>query len=136
MLIGYARVSTTEQNLDLQTDALNRAGCEKLFSDTTSGARSERPGIDQALQHLRPDDTLVVWKLDRLGRGIRHLIDTVGRLQERKFGFRSLQESIDTTTSGGELVFHAFVAGRVRARLHQCTLPHGSTPFAVSVTAS
>jgi DNA invertase Pin-like site-specific DNA recombinase len=110
MLIGYARVSTTEQNLDLQTDALNRAGCEKLFTDTTSGARSERPGLGQTLQHLRRGDTLVVWKLDRLGRSIRHLIDTVGQLQERKVGFRSLQESIDTTTSGRKLVFHVFAA--------------------------
>jgi len=110
MLIGYARVSTTEQNLDLQTDALNRAGCQKLFTDATSGARSERPGLDQTLEHLRRGDTLVVWKLDRLGRSIRHLIDTVGQLQERKGGFRSLQESIDTTTSGGKLVFDVFAA--------------------------
>ena len=76
MLIGNARVSTIEQNLDLQTDALNRAGCEKLFTDTTSGARSERPGLDQTLKDLRKGDTLVVWKLDRLGRSIRHLIDS------------------------------------------------------------
>lgn len=110
MLIGYARVSTIEQNLDLQIDALNCAGCEKLFTDTTSGARSERPGLDQTLEHLRRGDTLVVWKLDRLGRSIRHLIETVGQLQERKVGFRSLQESIDTTTSGGKLVFHVFAA--------------------------
>jgi len=110
MLIGYARVSTTEQNLDLQTDALKRAGCEKIFTDTATGARSERPGLDLALPHLRKGDTLVVWKLDRLGRSIRHLIDSVGQLQERKVGFRSLQESIDTTTSGGKLVFHVFAA--------------------------
>jgi DNA invertase Pin-like site-specific DNA recombinase len=110
MLIGYARVSTTEQNLDLQTDALKRAGCEKIFTDTATGARSERPGLDRTLPHLRKGDTLVVWKLDRLGRSIRHLIDTVGQLQERKIGFRSLQESIDTTTSGGKLVFHVFAA--------------------------
>ena len=110
MLIGYARVSTAEQNLDLQTDALNRAGCEKLFTDKAGGARAERPGLDQALAHLRKGDTLVVWKLDRLGRSIRHLIETVGQLQERKVGFRSLQESIDTTTSGGKLVFHVFAA--------------------------
>src|SRR3984893_9857477 len=110
MLIGYARVSTAEQNLDLQTDALNRAGCEKLFTDKAGGARAERPGLDQALAHLRKGDTLVVWKLDRLGRSIRHLIETVGRLQEQKVGFRSLQESIDTTTSGGKLIFHVFAA--------------------------
>jgi DNA invertase Pin-like site-specific DNA recombinase len=110
MLIGYARVSTLEQSLDLQTDALNRAGCEKLFTDKAGGARAARPGLDQALAHLRKGDTLVVWKLDRLGRSIRHLIETVGQLQERKVGFRSLQESIDTTTSGGKLVFHVFAA--------------------------
>ena len=110
MLIGYARVSTLEQSLDLQTDALNRTGCEKLFTDKAGGARSARPGLDQALAHLRKGDTLVVWKLDRLGRSIRHLIETVGQLQERKVGFRSLQESIDTTTSGGKLVFHVFAA--------------------------
>jgi DNA invertase Pin-like site-specific DNA recombinase len=109
-LIGYAHVSTTEQNLDLQTDALNRAGCERLFTDTTSGAHSERSGLDETLQILRRGDTLVVWKLDRLGRSIRHLIDTVGQLQEPKVGFRSLQESIDTTTSGGKLVFHVIAA--------------------------
>ena len=96
MLIGYARVSTLEQSLDLQTDALKRAGCEKLFTDKAGGARAARPGLDQALAHLRKGDTLVVWKLDRLGRSIRHLIETVGQLQERKVGFRSLQESIDT----------------------------------------
>jgi hypothetical protein len=104
MLIGYARVSTLEQSLDLQTDALNRAGCEKLFTDKAGGARAARPGLDQALAHLRKGDTLVVWKLDRLGRSIRHLIETVGQLQERRVGFRSLQESIDTTTSGGKLI--------------------------------
>jgi DNA invertase Pin-like site-specific DNA recombinase len=87
MLIGYARVSTTEQNLDLQTDALNRAGCEKLFTDTATGARAKRPGLDQTLDHLRQGDTLVVWKLDRLGRSLRHLIDTVGQLQKQKVGF-------------------------------------------------
>jgi len=111
MLIGYARVSTIEQSLDLQTDASKRAGCEKLFTDKAGGARVERPGLDQALAHLRKGDTLVVWKLDRLGRSIRHLIETIGRqLQERKVGFRSLQESIDTTTSGSKLVFHVFAA--------------------------
>ncbi len=110
MLIGYARVSTTEQNLRLQTDALKRTGCETLFTDTASGARTERPGLDQALAHLRKGDTLVVWKLDPLGRSIRHLIDTVGQLQKQKVGFRSLQESIDTTTSSGKLVFHVFAA--------------------------
>jgi DNA invertase Pin-like site-specific DNA recombinase len=110
MLIGYARVSTLEQSLDLQTDALKRAGCEKLFTDKAGGARAARPGLDQALAHLRKGDTLMVWKLDRLGRSLQHLIETVGQLQERKVGFCSLQESIDTTTSGGKLVFHVFAA--------------------------
>ena len=110
MLIGYARVSTTEQNLDLQTDALNRAGCEKLFTDKAGGSRAERPGLDQALAHLRRGDTLVVWKLDRLGRSLPHLIETIRQLQERGIGFKSLTEQIDTTTSGGKLIFHVFGA--------------------------
>jgi len=110
MLIGYARVSTQDQNLDLQLDALDRAGCEKVFTDTASGAKAARPGLDQALSFARPGDTLVVWKLDRLGRSLRHLIDTIHALSERGVGFKSLQESIDTTTSGGKLVFHVFGA--------------------------
>lgn len=110
MLIGYARVSTQEQNLDLQLDALKRAGCEKVFSDTASGAKAARPNLEQALSHAREGDTLVVWKLDRLGRSLRHLIDTVQALSGRGIGFRSLQESIDTTTPGGKLVFHVFGA--------------------------
>jgi DNA invertase Pin-like site-specific DNA recombinase len=110
MLIGYARVSTTEQNLDLQLDALDKAGCERVFSDQASGAKAERPGLEEALAFARPGDTLVVWKLDRLGRSLRHLIDTIGALSERGVGFKSLQESIDTTTSGGKLVFHVFGA--------------------------
>jgi hypothetical protein len=137
MLIGYARVSTLEQSLDLQTDALNRAGCEKLFTDKPGGARAALPGLDQALAHLRKEDTLVVWKLDRLGRSIRHLIETVGQLEERKVGFRSLQESIDTTTSGGKLVFHVFAAlaeferdiirERTRAGLEARAMPRTSS---------
>ena len=110
MLIGYARVSTQEQNLDLQLDALERAGCEKVFSDTASGAKAARPNLEQALSHAREGDTLVVWKLDRLGRSLRHLIDTVQALSGRGVGFKSLQESIDTTTPGGKLVFHVFGA--------------------------
>jgi DNA invertase Pin-like site-specific DNA recombinase len=110
MLIGYARVSTEDQNLDLQRDALAKAGCEQTYTDTVSGTKARRPGLEQALSHLRPGDTLVVWRLDRLGRSLRHLIDTVTALQEREIGFKSLQESIDTTTSGGKLVFHIFGA--------------------------
>ncbi len=110
MLIGYARVSTQDQNLDLQLDALDKAGCERVFTDTASGAKAARPGLDDALSHARGGDTLVVWKLDRLGRSLRHLIDTIQALSDRGIGFKSLQESIDTTTPGGKLVFHVFGA--------------------------
>jgi len=110
MLIGYARVSTDEQNLDSQRDALKQAGCEKIFTDQISGTKAHRPGLEEALSHLREGDTLIVWRLDRLGRSLRHLIDTVTDLQERGIGFKSLTEAIDTTTSGGKLVFHIFGA--------------------------
>ncbi len=110
MLIGYARVSTEDQNLDLQKDALEKAGCERIFTDSVSGTKAKRPGLEEALSHLRAGDTLVVWRLDRLGRSLRHLIDTVADLQERGIDFKSLTESIDTTTSGGKLVFHIFGA--------------------------
>ena len=110
MLVGYARVSTTDQNLDLQKDALQAAGCERLFTDTASGAKSERPGLAQALKECRPGDTLVVWKLDRLGRSLPHLVETVRDLVARGVGFKSLQENIDTTTSGGKLIFHIFAS--------------------------
>src|SRR5215467_3920632 len=102
MLIGYARVSTQDQTLDLQSDALMRAGCEKIFTDMTSGAKAERPGLQDALNHLRAGDTLVVWRLDRLGRTLKHLIATVSDLSEQGIGFESLQENMDTTTSGGK----------------------------------
>ena len=110
MLIGYARVSTQEQNLDLQKDALNAAGCERLFTDTASGAKADRPGLTAALEQCRPGDTLVVWKLDRLGRSLPHLVETVRELIERGVGFKSLREAIDTTTSGGKLIFHIFAS--------------------------
>jgi DNA invertase Pin-like site-specific DNA recombinase len=110
MFIGYARVSTDDQNPDLQRDALQKAGCEQIYTDRVSGTKAERKGLTEALSHLRAGDTLVVWRLDRLGRSLRHLIDTVTDLQERGIGFKSLQESIDTTTSGGKLVFHIFGA--------------------------
>ena len=110
MLVGYARVSTLEQTLDLQQDGLTKAGCERLFTDTASGSPRERPGLAEALDFARSGDTFVVWRLDRLGRSLRHLIDTVSLLQERGIGFKSLQEQIDTTTSGGKLVFHVFGA--------------------------
>jgi len=109
-LLGYARVSSADQNLELQRDALEAAGCARVFDDTASGARTERPGLDKALEYLRPGDTLVVWRLDRLGRSLGHLISLVAQLDEREIGFKSLQESIDTTTSGGKLVFQIFGA--------------------------
>lgn len=110
MLIGYARVSTHEQNLDLQTDALKKSGCEKIFEDKVTGIAAARPGIDDALSHLRAGDTLVVWRLDRLGRSLKHLIELVGELEEQGIAFKSLQEAIDTTSSGGKLIFHIFGA--------------------------
>jgi len=110
MKIGYARISTTEQNLSLQMDALGKAGCEMLFRDQISGVKTLRPGLDEALTHLRKGDVLVVWRLDRLGRSLKHLIELVNALEEREIGFQSLQESIDTTTSGGRLIFHIFGA--------------------------
>lgn len=110
MLIGYARVSTQDQTLNLQTDALKRIGCDKIFTDMTSGTRAERPGLQDAMDHLRAGDTLVVWRLDRLGRTLKHLIATISDLNERGIGFKSLQENMDTTTSGGKLIFHIFGA--------------------------
>ena len=110
MNIGYARVSTFEQNMDLQLDALKSDGCEKIFTDTASGSKDDRPGLTEAIEFLRKGDTLVVWKLDRLGRSLRHLIDVVATLHQDERSFRSLQENIDTTTATGKLVFHVFGA--------------------------
>jgi DNA invertase Pin-like site-specific DNA recombinase len=108
MLIGYARISTQDQTLAPQRDALEKVGCEKILTDRVSSTKEERKGLTEALSHLREGDTLVVWRLDRLGRSLRHLIDTITALGERGVGFKSLQENIDTTTSGGKLVFHIF----------------------------
>jgi DNA invertase Pin-like site-specific DNA recombinase len=145
MLIGYARVSTQDQTLNLQKDALEKLGCNKIFTDTASGAKAERTGLNEALEYVREGDTLVLWRLDRLGRSLKHLIETITELIEfrisngyesfsrklifealssicgisiiyekvnnnRKIGFKSIQENIDTTTSGGKLVFHIFGA--------------------------
>lgn len=110
MLVGYARVSTLDQNLTLQVDALKQAGCERIFQDKISGSKAERPGLQEVLEYVRKGDTLLVWRLDRLGRSLKHLIETVAQLEERGIGFRSLQEAIDTTTSGGRLVFQIFGA--------------------------
>jgi len=109
-LIGYARVSTVEQDTALQTDALRKVSCERIFEDTISGAKADRPGLAAALAYLRDGDVLVVWRLDRLGRSLPHLIETVGTLEERGVGFQSLTEAIDTTTPGGRLIFHVFGA--------------------------
>jgi DNA invertase Pin-like site-specific DNA recombinase len=110
MLVGYARVSTQDQNPALQLDALNGAGCEKVFTEKASGALRERPQLKAALDYMRSSDTLVVWKLDRLARSIKQLIETVEDMGERGIGLRSLTEAIDTTTAGGKLVFHVFAA--------------------------
>jgi DNA invertase Pin-like site-specific DNA recombinase len=110
MRIGYARVSTHEQTLNLQKDALEKAGCTKIFTDTASGAKAERNGLDEALNYVRKGDTLLVWRLDRLGRSLTHLIATMTELEKQGIGFKSLTENIDTTTSGGKLIFHIFSA--------------------------
>lgn len=106
MKIGYARVSTDDQNIDLQRRALEGAGCEKIFTDQVSGASEKRPGLDTALALCSPGDVLVVWKLDRLGRSLSHLIAVIKEIGDHDVGFQSLSESIDTTTAGGRLVFH------------------------------
>src|SRR5947199_10223925 len=110
MNIGYARVSNQDQTLDLQKDALEKIGCTKIFTDTASGAKAERKGLEEALNYVRAGDTLVVWRLDRLGRSLKHLIETITDLNNRKVGFKSIQENIDTLTSGGKLIFHMFGA--------------------------
>src|SRR5215217_5791349 len=110
MNIGYARVSTGEQTLDLQLDALAKADCGKVFTETAGGALVERESLKEALAYARTGDTLVVWRLDRLGRSLKHLIETVADLRDRGVGFKSLTEQIDTTTPGGKLVFHVFAA--------------------------
>jgi DNA invertase Pin-like site-specific DNA recombinase len=110
MRIGYARVSTEDQNLTLQTDALDRAGCERLFTDQMSGTRADRPGLREALSHIRPGDTLVVWKLDRLGRGVKGLVDLVAEFEGRKVHFQSLTDQIDTSTPAGRFFFHVMAS--------------------------
>ncbi len=112
MLIGYARVSTNEQNLDLQRDALRKAGVapKNIFTDKITGTKEERPGLAEALSHLREGDALVVWRLDRLGRSLKHLIETVTKLQSTGVAFQSITENINTSTATGQLVFHIFGA--------------------------
>jgi DNA invertase Pin-like site-specific DNA recombinase len=110
MIIGYARVSTQDQNTELQTDALDKAGCEQIFKEKFTGKLRERPELSHCLKTLREGDVLVVWKLDRLARSLKDLVEIIDDLNERKVGFKSLTESIDTTSSGGRLVFHIFGA--------------------------
>ena len=110
MLVGYARVSTQDQDLALQLDALSQVGCEKVFTEKASGAQRERPQLAEALDYMRAGDTLVIWKLDRLARSLKQLIETVEALSARDIGLRSLTEAIDTTTPGGRLIFHIFGA--------------------------
>ena len=107
MKIGYARVSTDEQNLHLQRDALKKAGCNKIVADKgVSGNSTKRDGLDRAIRQIKKGDVLVVWKLDRLGRSLRHLIELIETLREKGAGFQSLSDGINTTTAGGKLVFH------------------------------
>ena len=110
MLIGYARVSTQDQNLELQIQALRLAGCERIYEDKVSGTRAERPGLTQALEMLRPDDSLVVWKLDRLGRSVKHLVDLVNGLHEKGIHFKSVTDNIDTSTPSGRFFFHVMAS--------------------------
>ncbi|MCL4110754.1 UNVERIFIED_CONTAM: hypothetical protein GTU68_009179 [Idotea baltica] len=110
MKIGYARVSTKDQNLDLQIDALKEVGCEEIYEEKESGTKSSRPQMQRMIQHLRRGDVVVVWKLDRLGRSIRDLINLISKFKEQGVAFRSLQDNIDTSTPTGKLVFHLFAA--------------------------
>jgi DNA invertase Pin-like site-specific DNA recombinase len=108
MLVGYARVSTEDQDLTLQIDALTKAGCKRIFEDKASGAHSDRPALKKALDFVRKKDVIVVWRLDRLGRSLKDLLEIVHRLDKTKVGLKSLTESLDTTTPGGRLIFHVF----------------------------
>ena len=110
MLIGYARVSTQDQNLELQTEALTKAGCKKIFEDKVTGSRAERPGLTKAHEALREGDTLVVWKLDRLGRSVKNLVDLVGELHKHGVQFKSLTDAIDTGTPSGRFFFHVMAS--------------------------
>jgi DNA invertase Pin-like site-specific DNA recombinase len=138
MLIGYARVSTGEQNLDLQTDDLKRAGCEQIFSDEISGAKAERPALREALAFARSEDAIVVWRLDRLGRSLKDLVQNVEDLNARGVQFRSLHENIDTTSPGGKFQFHVFsaLAEFERDLIRERTMAdHASTTTQANVAA-
>ncbi len=110
MKIGYARVSTKDQSLNLQKDALKKAGCKKIYSEQVSGAKIDRSQLDELIKQVRKGDIIVVWKLDRLGRSLRDLVNLISKFQEMEVGFKSLQDSIDTTTPTGKLTFHLFAA--------------------------
>lgn len=110
MKIGYVRVSARDRNPALQVDALKAAGCERIYQDVASGAKTARPALDELLGHLRPGDVLVIWKLDRMGRSLKHLVELVGNLMERKVGLLSLNDPIDTTSAQGRLVFNLFAS--------------------------
>lgn len=110
MKVGYARVSTREQNLDMQVIALEEAGCEKIYEETVSGAKSERPILENVINQLRPKDVLIVWKLDRLGRSLKNLVELVQRLMEKEIGLCSLNDPIDTTNPQGRLIFNIFAS--------------------------
>src|SRR5262245_46646442 len=110
MRIGYARVSTRDQNLELQLDALDKAGCKRIFTDKLSGAQLERPGLQEVLSHLREADTLVVWKLDRLGHSVKGLVDLVNELEAQKVHFQSITDGVDTKTPAGRFFFHAMAS--------------------------
>src|SRR5258708_6880101 len=133
MRIGYARVSTRDQNLEMQLDALNKVGCKRIFTDKLSGAQLERPGLKEALSHLREADTLVVWKLDRLGRSVKGLVDLVNELEAQKVHFQSITDGVDTKTPAGRFFFHVMaslaqmerelIMERTRAGLEAAPLP-------------
>ena len=110
MRIGYARISTNDQNLDLQMDALQEAGCKRIFTDKISGSKSRRPGLDELLYLLREGDQVIVWKLDRLGRSLKDLVSLINDFDSRGAGFTSLEDNIDTSTPVGQFTFHIFAA--------------------------
>ena len=130
MLIGYARVSTQDQNLELQREALSKAGCKKVFEDKVSGTRADRPGLAKTLEMLREGDTLVVWKLDRLGRSVKQLVDLVGDLHKHGVQFRSLTDSIDTGTPSGRFFFHVMASLAEMERELRAELAQLSAQFA------
>ncbi|EBM5253782.1 recombinase family protein [Salmonella enterica] len=110
MKFGYARISTHEQNADMQIDQLQQAGCDEIFCDTASGTKTIRPALEQLLGKIRPGDVIVIWKLDRLGRSLRHLIELVNQLMEKNVGLKSLQDPVDTTSAQGRLIFNLFAS--------------------------